>query len=83
MPQGQKTVCFTASPRFFRTLAQGGIDMNEIEGTSAQRNDTEQQREIIQLNARLRQQFAEYDMLMESTGVCIVKVQMADGFPLE
>lgn len=57
--------------------------MNETEGTSAQRNDTEQQREIIQLNARLRQQFAEYDMLMESTGVCIVKVQMADGFPLE
>ena len=35
------------------------------------------------LNAQLRQRFAEYDMLMESTGVCIVKVRMEDGFPVE
>ena len=36
-----------------------------------------------QSHARLRQQFAEYDMLMESTGVCIVKARMEPGFPIE
>ena len=43
------------------------------DGASAQLHQI-QQRRIEQLNAQLRKQFAEYDMLMESTGVCIVKV---------
>ena len=49
---------------------------------AAQIQNTEQQKNS-RLNAQLRQQFAEYDMLMESTGVCIVKAGMADGFPVE
>lgn len=41
------------------------------------------QRRIEALDNQLRRQFAEYDMLMESTGVSIVKVKMKDGFPVE
>jgi len=44
---------------------------------------SESSHRIEQLNIQLRRQFAEYDMLMESTGVCIVKVGMKDGFPVE
>jgi len=50
---------------------------------SARPDDPEALHRFERLNAQLRQQFAEYDMLMESTGVCIVKVRMDDGFPVE
>jgi len=36
-----------------------------------------------QLNARLRQQYAEYDLLLESAGVCIVKVRMDENLTLD
>jgi PAS domain-containing protein len=52
------------------------------DGASAQLHQI-QQRRIEQLNAQLRKQFAEYDMLMESTGVCIVKVKLEPGLPVE
>ncbi len=57
--------------------------MNGREDSSVSAQDTERQKEIYRLNARLRQQFAEYDMLMESTGVCIVKAGMTGGYPVE
>jgi signal transduction histidine kinase/PAS domain-containing protein/BarA-like signal transduction histidine kinase len=38
---------------------------------------------IARLNAELRREVAEYDMLMESTGVCIVKLSLARGYPFE
>ena len=50
---------------------------------SAGSPDAEYLQKIEQLNAWLRQQFAEYDMLMEATGVCIVKVHRDDGFTVE
>ena len=42
----------------------------------------QQQSKINRLNAELRREVAEYDMLMESTGVCIVKIRMEAGFPV-
>ncbi len=58
--------------------------MSERQGSNAVRpQDAAQQQKILQLDKQLRQQFAEYDMLMESTGVCIVKVRLDEGFPVE
>lgn len=57
--------------------------MQDNTGNASIHLQNAQQSKIEQLIAQLRQQFAEYDMLMESTGVCIVKVRMEDGFPVE
>lgn len=53
------------------------------DGEMTDMQNPEYQGRIDQLNATIRRQFAEYDMLMESTGVCIVKVGTGDGFPVE
>jgi len=41
-----------------------------------------QQNKIDQLNEELRREVAEYDMLMESTEVCIIKMKMEEGLPV-
>ena len=57
--------------------------MNVSSGRKAEQPaETEERRAAIR-NVRPRRQFAECDMLMESTGVSIVKVKMKDGFPVE
>jgi PAS domain S-box-containing protein len=46
-------------------------------------NETLQREEIARLNLRLEQKVAEYDMLMEATGVSIAKVHLDGDFTLE
>ena len=34
-------------------------------------------------NRELRQDIGEYDLLMDSAGVCIAKIRLTRGYPLE
>lgn len=59
------------------SIAQGDDDFNRKDPSGEDPRE-----EIERLNGELRRQITEYDMLMASTGVCIIKTELADGLPV-